>query len=196
MRGVEVYIPSYTRAVRVVLNDRTAGLRPEVKEYAQRKLERLARHFGRVADAEVDFVDEAKRFGLEMTVVRINVHVDGRRAPVLSAKEHATDPQAALDLALDKIDRQVVKLKEQRTHRKQSTSAVRVPPEEPAPREHDSEPERLRMIVKPEPLERVVAQLKEDGQSFHVYLDEDSGELQIAFRRADGSVAVIEPVVR
>jgi len=73
---------------------------------------------------------------------------------------------------------------------------VRVPPEEPAPREHDSEPERLRMIVKPEPLERVVAQLKEDGQSFHVYLDEDSGELQIAFRRADGSVAVIEPVVR
>ena len=50
-------VPSYTRAVRVVLNDRTAGLRPELKEYAQRKLERLARHFGRVADAEVDFVD-------------------------------------------------------------------------------------------------------------------------------------------
>ncbi len=196
MRGVEAQVPSYTRAVRVVLNDRTAGLPPELKEYAQRKLERLARHFGRVADAEVDFVDEAKRFGLEMTVVRINVHVDGRRAPVLSAKEHGADPQAALDLALDKIDRQVVKLKEQRTHRKQATSPLRVPPEEPAQREHASEPERLRMILKPEPLDQVVEQLETDGQAFHVYLDEDTGEIQIAFRRADGSVAVIEPVVR
>ena len=189
-------VRSYTRAVRVVLNDRTAGLRPELKDYAQRKLERLARHFGRVADAEVDFVDEAKRFGLEMTVVRINVHVDGRRAPVLSAKEHGADPQAALDLALDKIDRQVVKLKEQRTRRKQATSPVRVPREEPAQREHASEPERIRMILKPEPLERVVEQLQADGQAFHVYLDENTGEIQIAYRRADGTVAVIEPVVR
>ncbi|HEV2216125.1 MAG TPA: ribosome-associated translation inhibitor RaiA [Candidatus Dormibacteraeota bacterium] len=182
--------------MRVVLNDRTAGLSPGLKDYAQRKLERLARHFGRVAEAEVDFVDEAKRFGLEMTVVRINVHVDGRRAPVLSAKEHGADPQAALDLALDKIDRQVVKLKEQRTRRKQATSPVRVPQEEPPQREHASEPERIRMILKPEPLDRVVEQLQADGQSFHVYLDEDTGEIQIAYRRADGTVAVIEPVVR
>jgi len=73
---------------------------------------------------------------------------------------------------------------------------VRVPPQEPAQREHEFEPERLRMILKPEPLERVVEQLETDGQAFHVYLDEDTGEIQIAFRRADGSVAVIEPVVR
>ncbi len=182
--------------MRVVLNDRTAGLRPELKEYAQRKLERLARHFGRVADAEVDFSEEAKRFGLEMNVVRINVHVDGRRAPVLSAKEHGADPQAALDLALDKIDRQVVKLKERRTRRKQPASLVRMPPEEPARKRGAGEPERIRMILKPEPLERVIEQLQEDGQAFHVYLDEDSGEIQIAYQRADGSVAIIEPVVR
>lgn len=182
--------------MRVVLNDRTAGLRPELKEYAQRKLERLARHFGRVAAAEVDFSEEAKRFGLEMNVVRINVHVDGRRTPVLSAKEHGADPQAALDLALDKIDRQVVKLKERRTSRKQSTSPVRVPPEEPATRAHEAEPERIRMILKPEQLEQVVDQLQVDGQAFHVYQDESSGEIQIAYRRADGTIAVIEPVLR
>ena len=105
--------------MKVVLNDRTAGLRPELKEYAQRKLERLARRFGRVADAEVDFAKEAKRFGLDVTVCRITIHVDGRRTPVLSAHERGADPQAALDLALDTIDRQVVKLKERRTHRKQ-----------------------------------------------------------------------------
>jgi hypothetical protein len=40
-----------------------------------------------------------------------------------------------------------------------------------------------------------VAELEADGQAFHVFLDEDSGAIQIAARRADGSVAVIEPIV-
>lgn len=181
--------------MRVVLNDRTAGLSPEVKDHAQRKLERLARHFGRVADAEVDFAKEAKRFGLDVTVCRITIHVDGRRAPVLSAHERGADPQAALDLALDKIDRQVVKLKERRTRRKLDSSPVRVPPQEPAPARSE-EPERVRIALRPESVSEAVDELGANGLSFHAYLDENSGEIQIVYRRADGSVAVIEPIVR
>jgi putative sigma-54 modulation protein len=180
--------------VKVVLNDRTAGLSPELKDYAERKLARLEKHFGRVADVEVDFSEESKRFGLAVNVCRINVHVNGRRAPVLSAHERGSDAQTALDLALDKIDRQVVKLKERRTNRKQPVSLLRVPPEEPEPR-RSSEPERIRMKLKPESIADAVAELEADGQSFHVFLEEDSGGIQIVFRRADGSVAVIEPVV-
>jgi putative sigma-54 modulation protein len=180
--------------VKVVLNDRTDGLAPEVKEYAHRKLTRLARHFERVADAEVDFTQERKRFGASTTVCRINVHVDGRRAPVLSAHERGADPQTALYLALEKIDRQVVKLKEMRTHRKQPVSAVRVPPEDREPT-RSAEPERIRMKVKPETIAEALEELQSDGQTFHVFLEEDSGTLQIVFRRADGSVAVIEPVI-
>jgi ribosome hibernation promoting factor len=192
---VEQAGPTYTRVVRVVLNDRTAGLSPELKDYAQRKLERLSRHFGRVADGEVDFAKEAKHFGLDVTVCRITIHVDGRRAPVLSAHERAGDPQAALDLALDKIDRQVVKLKERRTKRKLDTSPVRVPPPEPAPARSE-EPERIRITLRPESVSDAVEQLDANGLAFHPYLDENSGEIQIAYRRADGSVAVIEPIVK
>ena len=41
--------------MKVVLHDRTNGLGQEVRETAHRKLTRLARHFGRVVDAEVEF---------------------------------------------------------------------------------------------------------------------------------------------
>jgi len=37
--------------VKVVLHDRTGALAPGLHEYAQRKLARLERHFGRIADA-------------------------------------------------------------------------------------------------------------------------------------------------
>jgi hypothetical protein len=40
-----------------------------------------------------------------------------------------------------------------------------------------------------------VDELEADGQAFHVFLDEDSGAIQILARRADGSMALIEPVV-
>ena len=181
--------------MRVVLNDRTGGLKPELKDYAERKLARLERHFGKVADADVDFTEERKRFGTATTVCRINVHVSGRRAPVLSAHERGVDAQSALDLALDKIDRQVVKLKEMRTHRHLEVSPLRVPPRGKPSRPRTAEPERIRLKLLPESLEQALAELESDGEAFHIFLDEFSGGIQIAFRRADGSVAIIEPVV-
>src|SRR5439155_717297 len=132
---------AYTRIVKVVLHDRTNGLGQEVRETAHRKLTRLEHHFGRVVDAEVEFSEERKRSGLSTTVCRITLHLDGRRAPVLHARERGADAQSALDLALDRIDRQVVAFKEKVTHRKQAASPVRVPPDEGRGKQRPAEPE-------------------------------------------------------
>jgi putative sigma-54 modulation protein len=182
--------------VKVVLHDRTAGVGPEVRENAERKLTRLARHFGKVADAEVDFSEEGKHpNGLATIVCRINIHLDGRRTPVLSAHERGADAMSALDLALDKIDRQVVKYKEKVTHRKKPLSPVRVPMGDADEETRSPEPERIRIKLRPMTIADAVAELEADGQPFLVFLDEDSGAIEIVARRADGTVAVIEPVV-
>ena len=185
---------AYTGFVKVVLHDRTGALDPELHDYAQRKLSRIERHFERVADVDVEFSEDRKRSGLSTSICRINVHFHGRRSHVLTASERAGDPQAALDLAIDKIDRQVLKTKEMRTHRKQAVSPVRVPPEEPAPT-RPAEPERIRVKLKTLTETEAVEELEADGQAFTVFREEDSGEIEIAYRRADGSVAIIEPVV-
>ena len=182
--------------MKVVLHDRTNGLGQEVRDGAQRKLTRLERHFGKVLDAEVEFSEERKQSDLTTFVCRITVHLDGRRAPVLHARERGTDPLAALDVALDKIDRQVVAFKEKVTHRRQATSPVRVPEEiEVAAPPSSSEPERMRLKLRPMTVSEASSELLADSQPFLVYLDEDSGEIQIMVRRADGSLAVIEPVI-
>ncbi|HEY8633942.1 MAG TPA: ribosome-associated translation inhibitor RaiA [Candidatus Dormibacteraeota bacterium] len=181
--------------MKVVLHDRTGSLDPGLPEYAQGKLARLARHFGKVAEAEVEFTEERKRSGLATVFCRINVHIDGRRTPVLSAHESGADGQSALDLALDKIDRQVVKLKEKRTNRKLAVSPVRVPQRDEDDSGRAGEPERIRMKLRPMSVEDAISELQSDGQSFHVFLNEDSGLVEVAFRRSDGSVGVIEPIV-
>jgi putative sigma-54 modulation protein len=181
--------------VKVVLHDRTNGLGQEVRDNVHLKLERLARHFGKVAEAEVDFSEERKRSGLSTTVCRINVHLDGKRSPVLSAHERGADAQSALDLALDKIDRQVVKHKEKVTHRKQPESPIRAPEPDADGEPRPEEPERIRLKVLPMTISDAVSELEADSQTFLVFLEEDTGVMQIAVKRADGSVAVIEPVV-
>ena len=181
--------------MKVVLHDRTDGLGQEVRENAERKLARLARHFGKVADAEVDFSEERKRSGLATIVCRINIHMDGRRTPVLSAHERGADALSALDLALDKIDRQVVKYKEKITHRKKPLSPVRVPQQDDGEESRSPEPERIRLKLRPMTVSEAVAELEVDGQPFYVFLDENSGAIQIVARRSDGSMAVIEPIV-
>lgn len=180
--------------MRVLLTDRTDALGQEVRENAERKLGRLARHFAKVADAEVEFTEERKRGAGATILCRINIHLDGRRTPVLSAHERGADAASALDLALDKIDRRLVKFKERVTHRKQPASPIRVPPV--ADKEARSpEPERIRLKLRPMTISEAVAELDSDRQAFYVFLDEDSGEIQIVARRADGSVALIEPVI-
>ena len=183
--------------MKVVLHDRTDGLGQEVRENAERKLTRLARHFGKVADAEVDFSEERKRSGLATFVCRINIHLDGRRTPVLSAHERGADALSALDLALDKIDRQVVKYKEKVTHRKKPDSVVRAPLQDgqEGDEARSPEPERIRLKLRPMSVSEAVSELEADGQAFLVFLDEDSGAIQILARRADGSMAVIEPII-
>jgi putative sigma-54 modulation protein len=180
--------------VKVVLHDHTGTLGPELQQYAQRKLSRLERHFGRVSEAEIDFTDERNRGGKAITVCRILVHFNTRRTEPKTARERGVDAQAALDLAIDKIDRQVVKTKELRTHRKQSASPVRIPPEEPAP-VRAAEPERIRRKLFARTEEQAMEELIADGQTFHVFLEESSGQIEIVFRREDGSLAILEPVV-
>lgn len=181
--------------MKVVLHDRTEGVAQEVRETAERKLARLERHFEKVAGADVDFSEERKRSGLATIVCRINVHLDGRRTPVLSAHERGADAMSALDLALDKIDRQVIKYKDKVTHRKKPVSALRFPQEEGAGEARSPEPERIRMKLHPMSISEAVSELEADGQAFFVFLNEDSGAIEIVARRADGSVAVIEPIV-
>jgi putative sigma-54 modulation protein len=180
--------------VKVVLHDRTNGLGQEVRDTAQRKLDRLARHFGRVLEAEVEFSEKRRSSDLTWFVCRVHLRLDGHRAPVLHEMERGGDPQEALDLALDKIDRQLVTFKEKVTHRRQPVSPVRVPPARTV-RARAQTLERLRLKLRPMSEAEAVSELQADSQPVVVYLDENSGEIQIMVRRADGSLAVIEPVV-
>jgi putative sigma-54 modulation protein len=179
--------------VRVLVHDRTEGLPSRVVEYAERRLSRLSRHFDRVVEAEVEFAPESRRTSAPMCSVQITVRTDGRRHAVAHAHETAGDARAALDLALDKVDRQVVRLKEKIKIERKRAPAAGAEPESAV--ETPAAPERIRMKLHPESLDDAAAALDAGEQPFYVFLDETSGAVNVCFRRPDGGLAVVEPVV-
>ncbi|MGI9024810.1 MAG: ribosome hibernation-promoting factor, HPF/YfiA family [Burkholderiaceae bacterium] len=77
---------------------------PAIREYVMNKLERVRRHFDQVIDVTVVMSVEKLRQKAE-----INLHLRGKDLHCEATDE---DLYAAVDLLIDKLDRQVVKHKE------------------------------------------------------------------------------------
>ncbi|MGQ0545379.1 MAG: ribosome hibernation-promoting factor, HPF/YfiA family [Betaproteobacteria bacterium] len=79
---------------------------PAIRSYVQAKLQRVTRHFDHVIDAHVILTVDKLRQKAEATL-----HVRGKELHCESAQD---DLYAAIDLLADKLDRQVLRYKEQR----------------------------------------------------------------------------------
>jgi ribosome hibernation promoting factor len=182
--------------MKVVFRDRTELGAPQLRSYAEKRMTRLTRHLEKVAVAEITFAPQSRRAnGTDAEkAVKIIVHADGRKKPILSAEERGHDLRATLDLALDKVDRQVRVLKEKIVDRHRGRP-LPGDDEEP-PGRLEAMPDRVKQRVLPETVEEAAAALEANGHLFHLFLDDGTGELQVIYRRADGSLAVLEPIVK
>jgi putative sigma-54 modulation protein len=79
---------------------------PAIRTYVQSKLQRITRHFDHVIDAHVILTVDKLRQKAEVTL-----HVSGKDLYCESTQD---DLYAAIDLLADKLDRQVLRYKEQR----------------------------------------------------------------------------------
>jgi len=76
---------------------------PALRDYVTQKLDRVRRHFDRVIDVKV-FLSVDKL----VQKAEINIHVRGKE---LHAEATDADLYAAIDILVDKLDRQVMKYK-------------------------------------------------------------------------------------
>lgn len=83
---------------------------PALREYVETKLERITRHFDNVIGVTVTLALDANNIEKEKRQrAEINVHMRGKD---LHVESEAQDMYAAIDLLMDKLDRQVLKHKD------------------------------------------------------------------------------------
>ena len=83
-------------------------LTPAIRDYVQSKLERIMRHFDHVIDVAVILSVEKLAEKDRRQKAEVNLRVRGN---VIHAESIAEDLYAAIDILIDKLDRQVLKYK-------------------------------------------------------------------------------------
>ena len=188
--------PAYTRPVRTIVRGKNLDVPEKVRQYANRKLGRLDRFLDDRSEAIVELALEKHRSVADSHIVEVTLVIDGR---TLRSRAAAATHQAGIDEVVDKIERRAVDFKEKPRVRAR-------PVEEKAIlrriADGTAEPARERRIVKVkrfdiEPMfeEDALATMDELGHSFFVFVNAETERLNVLYRRTDGDLGLIEPIV-
>jgi len=163
-----------------------------LRRRVETKLNKVARFLPKIVEARVVLNQEKYRHLAEVTL-------QAKRS-TLRVEEEATDFRTAMDLALDKLERQVRRRKG-RIHRRNP----RVPPKQrlaPLPTAEPAEgsgtggaPELIvrRSAAKPMSLEEAIDQIKLRTDSLLVFTNATTRTVNVLRRLGDGRLQLIEP---
>jgi putative sigma-54 modulation protein len=191
------------------VSGRNLDVTEPIREYAARKLARIERHLTEDTRVDLELAIERNPSISANQCAELTVWTKG---PVLRAHEAAEDMYAAIDLAVDKLDRQVRRYRERRRHWRphhQARDADALLPLSDADEaasveagENGSEPalpipsivKTKRFGMKPMHPDEAALQLELVGHEFYVFLNAESDAVAVIYRRRDGNLGVIEPV--
>lgn len=157
-----------------------------LKEAVERKLSRLEKYFKPEVEAHVTLSVVKNTHTVEVTIPFNGVF--------LRAEESNDDMYAAIDLVLDKLDRQIRKQKTKMEKRIKGNSINYNNIVEDS-YDYDSEPKIVktkRFAVKPMSTEEAVLQMELIGHNFFVFLDAETEQVNVVYKRRDNNYGLIE----
>lgn len=187
------------------LTARNLELTNRLRTDIERKLRRLDRITHDLAEADVELIANASHANDSSQVAEVTLRNNGS---VLRSSAAGATPIAALDLVVDKLERQVVRMKEKpgsvrKRHSDEVESVLQREAQGTTEPEGSQEPGEGRpAVVKTKrfdmlPMfeEDAISQMEELGHAFFVFLNAETEAVAVLYRRRDGSYGLIEPVI-
>ena len=182
----------------VTVSGRHTTVSESLRRQAEDKIGRLDRYLNGMDRADVHFWEENNpRIGnKEFCEVTMEGHGHHIRCKV-----SAPDGFTAVDLAVDKLERQLRKLKTKVQKKKRGRERPQIPPDlvpDSLIQDDDDLPEPVYSIVKAKrfkvkPMDRGQASLQMDllNHDFYLFIDSETDMASVVYRRDDGDVGLI-----
>jgi ribosomal subunit interface protein len=160
--------------MQVTVKGKNTGVPEKVRARAERKLAKLLRFDDRILAMDVEFSEERNPRVADPHRVEVTLTT---RSGLVRAHANATDPAAAVDQVVDRLERQVKKRKGRRVDRTQHADGVKGIPTLP-----------------PEPLEGAAGTPGRTGQDADGPVDDnETDQANVVYRRPDGDTGPDEP---
>jgi putative sigma-54 modulation protein len=163
-----------------------------VKGYVQGKVQRLQKYIGNPREVHVVLSSEKFRHIAEITII-------GDRM-TLNSQGKDSDLYAAIDKMVEKIERRIRERRGKERRKRPSPVASKRPSETGGEAiewkdetELSSLIQRRRVLAKPMSVEEAVAQMEISRKDFLVFMNSDSGQVNVLSRSNDGGYEWVEP---
>jgi putative sigma-54 modulation protein len=184
--------------MQVTVTGRHMHVTDPIRTYAEEKIGRIAKVF----DAEpmnADLVVRMEKNPANPTPAVAEITLRMKRA-VVRAEETAADMYAAIDMAVDKVERQMRKYKrriiDKRNHGQVAIKTAPGDSQIAEQVEEEREVVRTKTVdAKPMSEEEAMLQLELLGHDFFVFTHAESNVLNVLYRRNDGDYGLIQPRV-
>ena len=164
--------------------DVTTGLRSAIEN----KLGKLEKYF--TADTEVIVTLSVEK---ERQKIEVTIPVKGS---IIRSEQTSNDMYVSIDLVEEIIERQILKYKRKLVDRKQSAPAFSEAfrnEETPIPEDEIKIVKTKKFAVKPMDPEEACLQMELLGHSFYVFLNAESDQVCVVYKRKGGTYGLIEP---
>lgn len=188
--------------MQVVIKGKNMEVNDRLREFVEGKISKLSRVLPSIAEAEVEFSTEKTKSANSQFIAQVTLKTNGQ---IIRAENSAADTYSALDVVLDKLDRQITRYKTRRTFNKgggegRIAAAKGMVETEPAVDEDEEEDEyqgRLvrikRFPIKPMDVEEALEQMELLGHTFYVFYNSQTHGVSVVYKRNDGDFGLLEP---
>lgn len=176
--------------MKITVSGKNIEVTDALKDTVVKKISKLEKYFNPEVEVQATLSVQKNRHIIEVTIPFDGV--------ILRGEEATEDMYTSIDKVLDKLEKQISKHKT-RLERKLRESSVRVVETPIADTAYEDEPynptivKTKRFAIKPMPVEEAVLQMDLLGHSFFVFLNGETEEVNVVYKRKDGRYGLIEP---
>ncbi len=189
--------------MQIVVKGKNMDVNERLRQFVEGKLSRLSRVVPSIAEAEVELSSEKTKSTNARYVAQITLKTNGT---LIRAEQSAGDAHSAVDVVMDKLNRQVTRYRSKRfgsfnkSGESRISTAKEVQDEELLAEEEDEEDEEEGRIVrtkrfqmKPMDAEEALQQMQLLGHNFYVFFNSETNGVSVIYKRNDGDFGLIEP---
>ena len=172
--------------MRISITGKNIEVSDYLRDLAMKKMAKLDRYFPADTVAQVTMAVEKNRHIVEVTIP----YAGG----IIRGEEVTGDMYASIDNVIAKVERQIVR---HRTKLEKNLKAEAF--DEPIPEFEEEEDEGPRVVkvkrfsIKPMSEEEAILQMELVGHSFFVFMNAETNDINVLYKRKDGNLGLIEP---
>ncbi len=173
--------------MQIIITGKNVELSQALKDYVEKKVSRLQKYLEEPITVNVVLSSEKFRRMVDLTI--------SSKEGVFHGSEESHDMYTSIDKVVDTMEvtlrRKKEKIKESRVRGSKSIAEVGFLTEASSTEERSIIEEKL--DSKPMSVEEAVLQLEADNRSFLVFINAETGKVNVIYKRKDGNFGLIVP---